>query len=449
MSCSGKKKKTNEQFTSEVTKLFGSEYKFIDDYINATTPIRVIHTNCGRVYKVKPMSFIQRQAICQECSIRTKSVEEYSHEVDDLTNGKFIVTGVYKGSDKPIEITHTTCGTKFDRRASSFLGNPTCPSCKNKETNKGKEEQFLSSLDAYSSEIEALEDFANLTTKISVKHKCGEIYKITPCKLIDGNVEVCPYCNNVAARPYDFIIKEIEDAGNGEYSFVKKTKIRGTRAVVLRHDECGSELLATYRNFVEKGVRCHTCVNKKVKSTGFFKEQVHDLVGDEYSVVGDYVRALEKIEFTHNGCGRSFFMRPNSFLSGIRCPLCSASKGEHIVEQALIELGIAYSCQYIDDRCMNKRHLPFDFAVYSNSGDLRLLIEYDGLQHFEPVKFFGGEKRFADRQINDGIKNEFCKSNNIPLLRIPYWKKDDVPEIISMLNSSEETEDEDLLALFK
>ena len=52
--------------------------------------------------------------------------------------------------------------------------------------------------------------------------------------------------------------------------------------------------------------------------------------------------------------------------------------------------------------------------------DSNICIEYDGIQHFEPVNDFGGEIEFNNIQIRDNIKNEYCKNNNINLIRIRY-----------------------------
>jgi hypothetical protein len=49
-----------------------------------------------------------------------------------------------------------------------------------------------------------------------------------------------------------------------------------------------------------------------------------------------------------------------------------------------------------------------------------MCIEYDGRQHFEPAECFGGEEGFIETQQNDLIKNNYCKKNNITLLRIRY-----------------------------
>lgn len=72
--------------------------------------------------------------------------------------------------------------------------------------------------------------------------------------------------------------------------------------------------------------------------------------------------------------------------------------------------------QYTFDGCRNKKQLPFDFFL----PDLNTVIEYQGKQHFEPIKYFGGDVQFEKRTINDNIKRNFCQDNNIPLLEIKY-----------------------------
>jgi hypothetical protein len=52
------------------------------------------------------------------------------------------------------------------------------------------------------------------------------------------------------------------------------------------------------------------------------------------------------------------------------------------------------------------------------------LIEYNGIQHYEIIEFFGGEDGFRKSQQRDTIKMKYCKDNNIPLLIIPYTETD-------------------------
>ena len=75
--------------------------------------------------------------------------------------------------------------------------------------------------------------------------------------------------------------------------------------------------------------------------------------------------------------------------------------------------------------------LPFDFffTLYGR----HFLVEYDGIQHFEPVDFFGGEAAFGQRQLCDKIKDRFAKEYGYVLIRIPYTVNDISAYLINAL----------------
>ena len=85
---------------------------------------------------------------------------------------------------------------------------------------------------------------------------------------------------------------------------------------------------------------------------------------------------------------------------------------------------IFYEPQMRFDDCCDIKTLPFDFYIPS----LKIAIEYDGKQHFEPIEYFGGKESFEILQKHDAIKNEYCKNNGISLLRIPYYKYNNIEE---------------------
>lgn len=64
----------------------------------------------------------------------------------------------------------------------------------------------------------------------------------------------------------------------------------------------------------------------------------------------------------------------------------------------------------------------FDFAIIEN-GKITRLIEFDGEQHFKDVPSWGGLEL---QQKRDKIKNEYALSHNIPLVRIPYWERENI-----------------------
>ena len=94
-------------------------------------------------------------------------------------------------------------------------------------------------------------------------------------------------------------------------------------------------------------------------------------------------------------------------------PSARASKGERAVEAVLKKHGYKYKTQY-----ELGYYVHADFAVYIN--ERMHIIEYDGRQHYHPVKFFGGRWRFFLQRLRDIVENAECRSRNIPMLRIKY-----------------------------
>jgi hypothetical protein len=52
--------------------------------------------------------------------------------------------------------------------------------------------------------------------------------------------------------------------------------------------------------------------------------------------------------------------------------------------------------------------------------DLNLGIEYMGVQHFEPVDFFGGETAFRETVARDQRKEQLCKLNGVELVHVRF-----------------------------
>lgn len=62
----------------------------------------------------------------------------------------------------------------------------------------------------------------------------------------------------------------------------------------------------------------------KMKTLEEFKNNVYSLVGDDYTILSDqYLGNKIKIRVRHNICGFEYNVRPNDFISGCRCPKCS------------------------------------------------------------------------------------------------------------------------------
>lgn len=99
-----------------------------------------------------------------------------------------------------------------------------------------------------------------------------------------------------------------------------------------------------------------------------------------------------------------------------------ASRGEIKIEEILTAEGIPFQEEYsFPDLLSATGHpLRFDFAVFNDNEELEFLIEFQGIQHYQPKSKFGGYGGLRKQQYNDMKKREYCKKHNIILLAIPY-----------------------------
>ena len=60
-----------------------------------------------------------------------------------------------------------------------------------------------------------------------------------------------------------------------------------------------------------------------------------------------------------------------------------------------------------------------------------MCIEFDGEQHYRPVDYFGGDDAFTILKKHDEIKEEYCETHGIKLIRISYVNLDNIEKILS------------------
>jgi hypothetical protein len=195
--------------------------------------------------------------------------------------------------------------------------------------------------------------------------------------------------------------------------------------------------------FKSKGT-CPKCEGK-ARGEDEFKRKLKKAVGDEYILISEYIMCNIPVILEHNveDCHCQFPMKASNFLnSGSRCPSCTpASRGESKIEEILINNDISHTRQYMFSDCRNIYPLRFDFAIFEDKEKTKLkyLIEYQGEQHYKPRTFRGVSeeeaiKAFEGTKMRDEIKYNYCKTNNIKLLEIPYWDSDKIEEIIKRVS---------------
>ena len=117
-----------------------------------------------------------------------------------------------------------------------------------------------------------------------------------------------------------------------EYELIDVFSKNNLTYMKLIHKICGTIFEIEQNHFFKRKQRCKnpTCKSKKLSESCLkpiekFKQEVYDLVGDEYIVIGEYKGTNENVLFKHNikDCECQFVMTPHNFLSGQRCPYCA------------------------------------------------------------------------------------------------------------------------------
>jgi len=363
---------------------------------------------------------------------KKKTHEQFLKEVFNLVGKDYEVLGTYKGAKTKIKMRHIKCGNEYEVRPDCFLKGSSCPKCskelvskKNtKTTEKFKKEVF----DLVGEEYIVLGDYKTTNTKIKMKHnKCGHEYLTIPNNFLQGTR--CPICWVNALKTTEQFKKEVYNLVGDEYTVLENYKGSKTK-ILMRHNKCGHEYLVTPNDFLHSR-RCPKCFGTPKKTTEQFKQEVFKLLGDEYTVLGEYKNANTKIKMRHEKCGYEWEIKPNDFLNRHGCPKCRSSKGEVAIMKYLEKRKIPFNYEHSFKDLIDVGKLRFDFYL----PDHNICIEYDGGQHFKPVTFGGmsqekAEENFKSCQRRDKIKDEYCKKKGIRLIRIPYTEFKNIKKIL-------------------
>ena len=104
----------------------------------------------------------------------------------------------------------------------------------------------------------------------------------------------------------------------------------------------------------------------------------------------------------------------------ISCGCAHMSSGEIYITDILTANNINFINQY---RFTDFAKKSYDFAIIENNTVIRL-IEFDGEQHYKEVPTW--RNSLATIQQRDKEKDEYALNHNIPLVRIPYWERDNI-----------------------
>jgi len=258
-------------------------------------------------------------------------------------------------------------------------------------------------------------NYIDYNTKIKIKcNVCGFIIEQTPQSHLKND---CPSCNKNKKYTTEEYISLCKERHNNKYNYDLVNYINAKNKVRIICPEHGEFKQISYVHLM--GCGCPICSNKKHLTTKEFIEKSNKKHNNKYNYkYTEYIRNNSKVKIICKTHGE-FEQIPILHLNGSGCPHCCESKGEKKILNLLKQYKIKFLRQYKFEDCKDKRMLPFDFYLPEHN----CCIEYDGIQHFKPIEYFGGVKSFEILKKHDQIKDNYCKLNNINLIRIPYFEQ--------------------------
>jgi hypothetical protein len=397
-----------ETFIEKSKRIHGDNFNYSKfEYIGSKNKSILICNRCNTEFLTTTSNNLQGKG-CKNCH-KIKISVEYSKDMLKVKypNWNFNFN-LYKDRDSIIQY---TCEKNHKGKSSyrNLSRYNVCKECNEIELLDKKKNKITNN------NLEIIEYISDNLIKCKCV-KCGSHGEDSLRDLTRSNYK-CKYC---------ILLNESTLLKDGTIKLIKIGDFGDSKNIYL---ECNKGHKYTQdRNNLLSNRGCNQCRKEKIT---FSKEYVFskfsEIHGDLYKYkYDDYISVKSKIEITCRK-GHIFFQKVSNHLQGKGCPICRESIGERNISVYLENKSIKFIRQKKFSDCKYISHLPFDFYIPS----INTIIEYDGIQHFEPVELFGGLEEFEKTKIKDKIKNEYCSINNIKLYRISY--KDIITDTLDLI----------------
>ena len=345
--------------------------------------------------------------------MKRKTTEEFIREAKIIHGDKYDYSKVvYTNSNSKVTLV-CKMGHTFVQRSSAHISGQGCNRC-DKDSRKNKVSDFIE----LSSNVHGNKyDYSKVvytTARIGVIICCSKHGDFTTTPYHHSvRKQGCSECKKLGKE--NFIIKSnIIHDNRYLYDLVEYTnnktkvkiicKIHGVFNVRVKDHMCG--------------IGCRTCFLEKIKkSQKDFLSDCLKVHGDRYEYhLVDYLGNKIKVKIVCKIHG-TFEQKPNSHIGSRNgCPKCKKSKGEIHISSILVRENKKYLEQYSFIDCKYINVLKYDFYL----PEYNVCIEYNGRQHYEEIKHFGGKESFDIQITRDNIKSNYCIDNNIQLFIIKY-----------------------------
>lgn len=247
----------------------------------------------------------------------------------------------------------------------------------------------------------------------------------------------CYICNRGKNWDTQRFLREIDALDDkNEYIFSNYDKISSMHSSFsVLCKKCNYVWIAHVGNFFYRNSRCNNC-RRGEQWTNNRVMREFNLTADcgSYTLIITEIITNKYSKFTVK-CKKGHIWQATVhtyFNMGVRCPRCCASHGERKIEVFLENNGILFEREKRFHDCKNVLPLAFDFFLI----DYGICIEYNGMQHYEPISFSSDKnieranENLLINQKRDAIKKQWAIDNGYRFLEIPYTDINNIEEIL-------------------
>ena len=238
----------------------------------------------------------------------------------------------------------------------------------------------------------------------------GEFKMLAENHLRGEGCKKCHY-DSLRLNTEEFIRKARKIHGD-KYDYSKTVYTGSNKSVIIICPVHGEFKIRASNHL--RGIGCKNCSYDSLRSnTEEFIRKAREIHGDKY----DYSKTVytghrNEVAIICSIHGK-FTMPARSHLAGNDgCPHCNESKLETTISDQLVKSNISFQIQQTWPWLVHLSKLRVDFYL----PDYNIVIECQGLQHFEPVNHFGGEERFKRNIENDKLKLKLCNEHGIKVV---------------------------------
>lgn len=417
------KKRTHEGYVAEIA-IKNPTVKVLGTYVNANTPI-LHHCIIHDIFWETIPDRVLRGCGCEECrkekyhKSRCRTHEQYVKAVFEVAP-HIRVIGKYVDARTPILHYCQIHDVLWSALPNNILCGHGCYECgKEKIGDKNRKgySQYVAEVAIENPNIEVIGTYISADTPIMHRCKIDDyIWLARPANVLHG--KGCPKCAGNLKLTHNEYTEKLSVINS---NIIPIEEYVDSHTHILHRCLIDNHIWSIQPSSALQGYGCPKCAGNAKKTHEEYKYELA-IKNPTLEVLEEYMGANTPILHRCKIDGYEWRVPPTRALTCCGCPQCRESRGEKSIRQWLEAHNIIYKYQHTFDNCRDKKVLPFDFYITH----LNVIVEFDGLQHFEPVDFAGkGEEwaleHFKMVQHHDQIKNDYCKNNNISLLRISYW----------------------------